>query len=416
MKGSLGRVALYALGGALIFGAVYAYYAHIWGTYYNFNLAIEFCELRYCDFVLYYYEQAKVILESHAPIVKYFYSPSFALLIWPFSKLSKSDATDAWGYLQAASLALYVGSALALLKKQAWWSHAVMFLLTITCYPILHNWKWGQANTLFVGLAMLSLVIQHRAPAPLTALPIALAAAGRYFPIIYAVGFLGARRWKLWIWVAVLTAALLVGLPVVTMGPQATVDFYRASAEASRLATTTWVVTSASSHFPPTVLARMLPSLGTPFARSVLTGLCYAVVAANLWRVLRAERLRPETRLPYVFGFIAGCTPLLLPTSWIHYLAYLPVTQAFLLDRIVHWPQPVWARAALGLGAWLPSVVFANVVFFNQFDPYEGYAAGGWLLWANLLMLAMAHALARWDLQPAVSRAPAGLHAAPSST
>ena len=57
------------------------YYKWYWGTYAHFTRSIEFCELKYCDFLLYYFEQAKVILHSHAPIPKYFYSPTFALFL-----------------------------------------------------------------------------------------------------------------------------------------------------------------------------------------------------------------------------------------------------------------------------------------------------------------------------------------------
>jgi hypothetical protein len=418
MKGFAGRALRYGLVGALIFGVIFAYYVHVWGTYYNFNLAIEFCEFRYCDFTLYYYEQAKVILDSHAPIAKYFYSPTFALLIWPFSLMAPASATTAWGYLQGVSLALYVASGIALLRKQPAWSHAVLFALTLTAYPILNNWKWGQANTLFVALSMLSLVLQERASAPLSALPLAIAASSRYFPILYAAGYFGARRWKLWLWLAGWALALLVGLPFVTMGPSATLAFYRAHFEASHLATSTWVISDPTSHYLPTVLARVLPSLnlGTPSMRATLKLCCYALVGCNFWMVLRGARFRPETRLPWTFCFIAGCTPLLVPTAWMHYFAYLPVTQAFLLARLVALPLPLWVRVELGLLAWLPSVVFTSVLFFNAFDVYWSYSHGAYLLFANMLMLALAHGLARADLQPALSPQPADLRAVPSST
>jgi hypothetical protein len=390
------RALAYLVGAAAISYGCWAYYAYYWGSYASFNRSLEFCELRYCDFTLYYYEQAKVILESRAPIFKYFYSPTFALLLVPVAALPIDRALHVWSYVQGFSLLLFVVAGVALLRRASWWIHALFLFLTLTSHPILHNWKWGQANTLFSALTLASLSLSRRAPPALSALPLALATSARYYPALYAFAFVERRHWRTLGWFVALSLVLLLALPALLMGPAASWDFYRASAEASRAAATSWVLQTSGSQYLPTVLARLGAGswLDTALGRGCALAFGYGLVLLNLLTARRAMRRSAEHAPAWSFCFLAGCTPLLLPTSWLHYFVYLPLAQVFLLARLLDSPLTLARRATAVLLVWAPCVALSSIFFFNTFEAYEAYGSGGYLLFSNLLMLALAHGLA----------------------
>lgn len=102
---------------AVIVLACAAYYRSSWATYSEFSRAIDpSCMTMYCDFTYFYYKQARVIRSSGEPVRKYFYTPTFALLLEPIGKLSKQRALTAWSWVQALSLLLLVAANARLLR------------------------------------------------------------------------------------------------------------------------------------------------------------------------------------------------------------------------------------------------------------------------------------------------------------
>jgi hypothetical protein len=404
MDSWLGKLA-YIGGAAAIMYSCWLYYAHYWGTYQNFNRSIEFCDLIYCDFTLFYYEQAKVILRSHAPIPMYFYSPTFALLLEPLAHLPLPTALVVWGWVQGLSLLLMVVSGVSLLRPFPWWTHATFLLMTLTSYPILHNWKWGQTSTVAVALAMTSLALSDRTPAPLRTLPLALATAIRYYPAIYGLVLIRAKRWGAFGWFVILSLALLFVLPAVLMGPDATLGFYEASSVASKNAVGGWLEQGyPGSQYMANVLGRVGSSWGlnTPEARQALVVAGYVIVILNLYvGVVRSSYSR-QTQAPWIICFVGGCTPLMLPTSWMHYFCYLPFAQTFLLSQLAHSELSAASRSLLLLVVWVPSAALSSVFFFNEVGPHEYYSRSGFLFFSNALMLALAHGLAWHSRRTAV--------------
>lgn len=381
----------YVAAGLAITSACFMYYEQVWGTYARFNTSIEFCDITFCDFALYYYKQAKVVVDSSAPIYKYFYSPTFALFVAPLTRLSLADATVVWGWVQGAGLAVYVLSGVCLLSRRQRWFHAAFLVLALTSYPILNNWKWGQANTLFVGLAMLSIALRNTRVSGLAALPLALATASRYFPAVYVLAFFRRRRWPFLAWFIVLSLALLFLVPAVVMGFDDTWAFYEASAKMSAKATATWIARSKGSQYMPTVVARVVAGQLSDQAltRSVLTWLSWAIALAHAGFALRALRKPWDSEPLWSFCFIAGATPFLLPTSWMHYFVYLPVVQAFLLSQILDRDRrPIWRTVAM-LAIWAAAAFTSSIFWFNAVASPGRYAASGVLLLSSATMSAL---------------------------
>lgn len=375
----------------------WAYYAFYWTTYEFFNESIEFCAFWYCDFTLFYLEQAKSLLHSATPIAGYYYSPTFALALRPLTSMSQEDAIRAWTWVQSGSLTLYVASGALLLRGLGWLSLLAFVPLTLTCHPILHNWKWGQANTLFVALALTALALR-RAPAPARALPLALAISTRYYPAMYALAFVQRKNWRVLAWMAALCVVLLLVVPSLVLGLSHTLQFYKAGALQSHAAATSWVLWWGGSQYLPGVVARTLRSFALDSSLVplwLLVTLSYALALANALAALRKLRANASSAQLWTLSFMAGCTPLLLPTSWIHYFAYLPFVQAFVLSRIVRMRGTVAARAALFLLLWVPAVVMTSIFFFNRFEHYDQYSSPGYVFFANALMLVLLHLLAR---------------------
>jgi hypothetical protein len=184
----------------------------------------------YCDFTLFYYKQAKLITVRDKPIHKYFYSPSFALLLTPIGSLPYARALVVWTWVQALSLLVLVGSSVLLLESFPRWTHALVLLLTLTCYPVLNNWKWGQANTTFMALVVLALALCERGRRKSAAFALSLVVAARYYPALYALAFIARGRRKTWPWLIGFSTLLLVALPVLAMGALHAWHFYVASA------------------------------------------------------------------------------------------------------------------------------------------------------------------------------------------
>ena len=369
------------------------YYRKQWPTYEAFSRAVDpSCMVPYCDFTLFYYKQARVIRQDENPVKKYFYSPTFALLLTPLADLSKGQAQSAWMWFQAASLLLLIVASALCLRGFSPALQLLLLVLTLTSYPVLHNWKWGQANTTFVALIVLSFALLERRRLAAAALALALVAACRYYPAVYAVSFATRGRYRALIWFSVACVLLLVGWPVLAMGAQHALHFYRESRSAMEQANSTWVVTISSSQYLPSAVARLARArhLGDVGTRTLwasyagMVGLCNIALA---WLAIR-KRLAL-----FAFSLIALSTPLILPTSWMHYFVYLPLIQTFTLGMLLTLRRSLWLRLTALMLLWAPSVVLPSVFFFLRIGNTGQYARSGYLLFADLAQLLLVYVL-----------------------
>jgi hypothetical protein len=389
------RFVYFACGLAIIAGCG-AHYRQSWSSPAEFSRAIDpFCTVPYCDFTLYYYKQAQQIHDHDTPVRKYFYSPTFALLLRPIGQLPLGRAWVAWTWVQALSLLLLVVASALLLHGFPGWTHALMLFLTLTSYPVLHNWKWGQANTTFMALVVLSLALCQRGFHKRAALALSFAVSARYYPAIYALAFIARGRRKTLVWLFVFASLLLVALPIVAMGAAHAWRFYLGSAASIEEATTSWVSRSGSSQYLPTVVFRFArmwhhKQIGP---RTAWQGIALGLAACNMLAVVWTIYQRFPNPLLWAFCFIALSTPLLVPTSWTHYFVYLPLAQTFVAAELATWRSRLPLMAAGYLFAWLPGVVLASYFFFARTQGAAAYSFQGNLLLSNLALLLLAYVL-----------------------
>jgi hypothetical protein len=373
-----------------------AYYRALWPSYDAFSRAIDpACMIEYCDFTLYYYKEARQIRRSDTPIKKYFYSPMFALLLVPVGKLPLAKAQALWTWLELSSAALLIAASAGLLRGAPRWTYALVLLLTLTSYPVLHNHKWGQANTTFVAFVVLALVLFERGWLVWSALALAWVTAARYYPAMYAIAFC-ARGRKALSWFVALTLALSIALPVAVMGAEHARHFFEASAASIAHENKAWISGSHASQYLPTALMRLARALHRRDAfgtRSLWVGIAAALAACNAaiaaWAVVRGLRRRTL----WAFCLMALSTPLLLPTSWMHYFVYLPLVQTFLAAELAQLRGRLAARIWVFLMLWAPSTILPSIFFFRWSEGARAYAQHGYLLIADLLLLVLAYCL-----------------------
>lgn len=390
------RPLIYCACGLVIVATCGAYYDQRWDSPAAFREFIDSnCVEQYVDFRWYYYRQAQRILEAEQPIRQYFYSPTFALLLVPIGQLPPAEAMTVWTWVQAASLiALIVGS-LLLLRGYPLWTHALVLLLTLTSYPVLHNLSWGQANTTFMALIVLSLALYERGRQHLAAFALSLVVASRYYPAIYGAAFLTRGRRKAFVLLAVYSLALLVDLPLIFMGVEQAWSFYSESAVQISRATSGWIATRPGSGYLPTVAARLarhwgLESLSSQAAWTVLASLLAACnIALVGWSVYK----RTTQRTLWAFCFIALSTPLLVPTSWIHYFVYLPLVQTFTAAELANARASRRLKAVGFVVVWAPATWLSSLSFYDLVGGAQVYAERGFVLISNLIMLALTYSL-----------------------
>lgn len=385
----------YALWALVLCAACGAYYRWLWPSYAAFNHRIDArCAELYCDFSRYYYKQARALSTSDRPIAGYYYAPTFAILLTPIGRLPLATAWRVWSWVQGVSLLLLLTVSARALRAFSRWTHALGLLLTLTSYPILCNWRWGQLNSLFVACAVFALLLHEGGAFKRAGFALSWLIALRYYPALYAVGFVTRRGWIALVWCALFTLALLVAVPAAIMGPQHAWNFYSASATSLHAATHDWLGGDRASQYLPSVVLRAPRSLGPTLLWRALST---ALAVGNLATALRVVNARLSQRALWVFCLVALSTPLLVATSWMHYFVYLPLVQTFLAAQLAH-TRDFWLRRASSAALWIASVAVSNIFFFLHAGGSHRYELRAYLLWSDLALLVVAHLLL-WRLR-----------------
>jgi hypothetical protein len=389
----------------VICAACAVYYRYLWPSYAAFNHRIDSrCAELYCDFSRYYYKQARALRTADRPIDGYYYSPTFALLLTPIGEVSLSTAWRVWSWVQAFSLASLLAVSARALRAFPRWTHALGLVLTLTSYPILCNWRWGQLNSLFIACAVLALLLHERGAFRRAAFALSWLIALRYYPALYALGFVARRGWTALVWCALFTAGLLVLVPVVVMGPQHAWSFYAASATALGAATNSWLDGDRASQYLPSVVQRTALALHrSPGPKIVWVALSCVLAAVNIATVVWLNRARVSERALWAFCLLSLSTPLLAATSWMHYFVYLPLAQTFLGAQLAR-PRGSSNIELTGLVLlWSASVVLSSLMFFLHAGGSHRYELSAYLLWSDLALLALAHRLL-WRVRGGIAR------------
>ena len=106
---------------------------------------------------------------------------------------------------------------------------------------------------------------------------------------------------------------------------------------------------------------------------------------------IRTARMAHRTL--WAFCFVALSTPLLVPTSWIHYFVHPPLVLTFLAAELAGARLATSLKSAAASFVLAPSAWLSSLACFDFMGSARLYAERGCPLIANLLLLALAYAL-----------------------
>ena len=275
-------------------------------------------------------------------------------------------------------MALLVVASAGMTKLTRPFERAALIVVTLWSVPVLHNISWGQISVLVTALVFLAFTSR-----PLgAALAMALAGALKIYPIVLAPLFAWRRDRVVWASVLVLGLfLLLLGIPVVAMGWDNTVDFYR-SLEWVREWTVPQLVENPKSQYLPHVVARWVDlAKGTRVPVEWVWSARVAAATLVAAGCLAARRFRTDPFL--ALGVAMPAIGLLVPTSWPHYFAYLPPLLCAIAihgwrersDAAWSWVGPTLALVAL---------LMTTLPFQSALGGWPPYTSAGWLAGANL--------------------------------
>jgi hypothetical protein len=371
---------------ALLVG-VFLLHLVLWRSFDGFVTRIDHCPELFCDFVHHYYPTGKQVLEKAEPAFGYYYSPSFALVLSFVHRLTPPAALAVWGAMQCAAVALLALLAALWLRRAGAaprWQYAAV-ALTLTSFPVLNSFKWGQVSVPLVVLLLGGAYLLERARGAWAALLVAAAISIKFYPAVFFGWLLEQGRIATLLFALGGVALLLLGVPFLLLGVSRTFGFYRAVQHGLAEATG-WVATDYNSQFFPHVTCRFLgrrPGHLLRLFAQLGAGAVLVYVGLVWWRGRRAPEdgaRDPERLSPYFL-----VQPFLLPTSWPHTLAYLPFVQLGELWRSRRARSRSW-RVTLAALVGL-SVLLSNVVFFRLFPDRLVYNRWGMLLFSNAILI-----------------------------
>jgi hypothetical protein len=341
---------------------------------------------------------ATEIFTGKAPVPGYIYSAFSAILLSPLGLMSADDAAFCWGVLQAASAFLLFFLPTRKLVGIPPWSLALYLFVFITSVPVLHNLKWGQVSILVTFLIIATFMLYQRKKRAQAGVLLALATGIKYYPAVFLVVFVMKRDVRFLMWFAVALVVFVCVVPAVTLGPVDWLAFEQASGAA--FTQHERVITFASnSQYLPHVVARLSAEID-PNTRGTALLLSQGIVllililnVALIWGSLRNGFAEGSTegRIVPAGVLIFLSLPLVLKTSWPHYLVYLPFCQTALLMEARR--LTIGRRRTMNTGLVLSSVLLANVYVFAQFAGWQAYSEYGMLLLSDMLLLVSFYAL-----------------------
>ncbi len=369
--------------------AIAGYYWREWGTLAAFLDAIDAKPEFMLDFTAHYYPMSKQILQLPEPVMGYYYTSFFALMLVPIGALALPSALSVWVAIQcAAVVALCIIPARGILAMQP--PKMILYAgLCLTSYPVLDNLKWGQVSVLLTVCTLAAFVAYKKNRRLLAGILLAFAAAIKFYPAFFIVYFILKRDLRTC--VAFLLAAIVFYfvLPASVLGFSNWLGFEQAIAVA--IGNSDWVARAVATHYFVHVASRweviFLDRNAGAMTVQVLTLVGYGIALscfAMVWLLQRRESCE-RYGLPMVVIFLA--IPFTIKTSWPHYFVYLPVCQLAVFSY--------YAASFRGSGWWvkaliaLPviSMLLSSIFLFNLFPNWNVYNSYGMLFLANLLLL-----------------------------
>ncbi len=333
------------------------------------------------DFSMYFYRTGKSLMAGTGPVGGFLYPPIFGLMMMPLSYVSPARAELLWGIFGAlATLALAALSARLAPPRLAWVTLATA--LTVASAPALHNFKWGQIGVPLTVLGLLG-VEWCGARRQVSVMLISLAASIKLYPVVLLSVFARRRDPRALMASAAWGLFLVLGAPILVLGLRRTRKFFQKVAPyLSATADTTDPNSQSLAHW----LSRWfdVPARDLALGLAALMGL---VAVALLWRSHSLDgSFLDSLALDRFTGFLAlAFVPMIIPTSWANYFAFLPPMAAFLAsqgDRLPPGPRRLVHVISLAV------LMAGSFVMVDLRSGWKPYVAEGILLLANLLAAA----------------------------
>lgn len=360
-----------------------AVYAVVWRDFDAFVQAVDKPSRFQEDFVLYFYEAGARIGREPLPPSGFLYPAFCALLLAPLAALPVAVASVVWCAAQVAAscgFVLVVGRGLLRLPNRGVLGVAV---LAVTCFALLHNFKWGQVSVLLSLAIAAAAAAALRGRLALAGAVLGVAAAVKYYPAWFVLWFVLRGQWRAVAAFAVATVACLVVVPAAALGVDGWLVYDAAILRGAR--DTGWVERDFNSQFVPHVVQRCAwVRFGEDAAPTFVAVARWASLLAAGACVLLARRCVRGGQPVLALAALATALPFLVTTSWPHYFVLLVLVQAaaFAAAAEPAARRPRTARAAVGLSAAL-----ASVGAFALAPSWAHYAFVGMPCWANVVAL-----------------------------
>lgn len=365
------------------------------------------------DFWMYFYRTGLSLREGAGPVGGFLYPPLFGILMVPVSLLSVPSAKLLWGILEAVATLLLAGLAARFAPVRVPWV-ALSVMGTLVSVPALHNFKWGQMG---VPLALMAVVagewVTWRRGVAVAL--VSFATAIKLYPAAAFALFLRRRDVRSLFGGAALTGFFLVGAPALVLGVRGTRKFFQKIEPYLTAAAGTPDPNSQSlGHY----LARTFeatPSWLPWLAAALLLGTAAWLLhraggegeggdvadgadrAGHTDRADRADDADGADRADgarldrYTIFLALSLIPLLVPTAWANYFAYLPPFAAFLAAEAQAVASPAGKRVAEAMAAAI--ILASSFLAVDLADGWDAYVRGGVLLFASLTAALLALAL-----------------------
>jgi|CXWL01.1.fsa_nt_gi hypothetical protein len=354
----------------------------------GFIAAVDRSPRLFYDFKHYYFATAQSFSVGENEAGGYLYSPLLAIALMPVAAWGYEFAMAFWAIVQALALSLLVLRTSTLGPPGAVGGFLAA-VLTLLSAASLHSLKWGQVG-LILGLLMLeSIVALARRREWAGALLLGSAIALKFYPAIVWPLAAAMRRVKGALGAIAVSAVLLVLPSFLVLGSRRTRNFYRrlmdSLSDNSRAA--------AGDPSSQAVLAWLRREFDwDPGAGVAALGVGIGLLALVLLYVGNRGAGESSAERGILAGLLlTSLVPFFVPTCWPLYFCALP---ALTLVTAEQWRlrQPTPGRAA-ALVILVLSGVAQTFPAVDMAGGWARYAERGWLLMANLAVVACALAV-----------------------
>ena len=371
--------------------SILLFYYLRWGTFENFNAAIDHCDFIFCDFNKPFYIMGENILTVKAPTNGFYYSPFAALLFLPYGQQPRQLALILWGIsLFIGLIGLYLVWQPFMQRNNPPFKLLYLFLL-FTAFPVLHNFKWGNISIFIVLLIFAAMTLYQSGRWIWSSFWLAFASTVNFYPIIFALPFLFKRDLKMLIAIGLFILLLAIIVPMAVIGLEPTINFYLEVLRNPQSRSPFFVVNGdprgSTSQYFPRLMLRLLGGTIPEFWLIVVQGVSLLLLAGNMFLAWMAANSRHADRLPWSFLFVFTSIPFVVPTSWSHYFVFLPAFQAWAVFAISRGGRVLAISEYVLL---FISIVLSNGFYYLSFEKRELYAFGGFVFWSSLLLMIVA--------------------------